>query len=299
MLCEKALQPHGLWFVLLKYSDGTPEDVASPNLPADLRLMMRCRKAVAHACVVAGQEDHQRTPQVYDLERLPDPHAWLLYPTNTGQPQLRWENRNLNNAKITLLALEYFFFSYSSRIEAPLPKGSLLLAALCKRPLWFEKALQAATPAEINQLGEANAAAIHCLLFNARGPSDVLEASLLRLLLEHPSADVNLRAGNSPLLMVNKPVSETTPLHWAAVNNAPECAKVLLAHAAVQKDAVDSNGQTALFLACIHESMDTLKVLLQAGASTKIADGLSRTPGQVAVKLKNTAMLQLLAEARS
>ena len=68
-----------------------------------------------------------------------------------------------------------------------------------------------------------------------------------------------------------------TSLHWAAANDNPTVAKLLLAKGA-KADAKDANGWTPLHLAAINKSPAVAKLLLANGAdpNAKAKDG--KTP---------------------
>merc|ERR1712098_577918 len=76
-------------------------------------------------------------------------------------------------------------------------------------------------------------------------------------------------------------------LHWAAFYDRPICLKVLLGHTphfigCKSIDVQDVFGRTPLILAAQLGSRETVRFLLQTGASTKIKDKNQKTAHQVA-----------------
>jgi ankyrin repeat protein len=116
--------------------------------------------------------------------------------------------------------------------------------------------------------------------------------------------DINVRDEND---------QNRTPLHLAAANDRSEVLKVLLevpkppARSSLEREAVDENGDTALHVALAAGRPKPIKLLLQAGLSTKARNRAGRTPimeacrwgrsGAVMMALKTNAEVNAAAAA--
>ena len=75
--------------------------------------------------------------------------------------------------------------------------------------------------------------------------------------------------------------SEWAPLHYSAKYNNQECAIVLLAHG-VAVDAINSAGETALWIASMHGCLPIVQLLVRGGADFERASNSDRTPTDIA-----------------
>jgi ankyrin repeat protein len=82
------------------------------------------------------------------------------------------------------------------------------------------------------------------------------------------------RGANAELAL---PVNGWTPLHYASINNYPECVTALLRHG-VLVDAITTNGETALYLASWRGHLPVVQLLAKAGADVERAAIDGRTP---------------------
>jgi ankyrin repeat protein len=73
-----------------------------------------------------------------------------------------------------------------------------------------------------------------------------------------------------------------TPVVNAASRSHVGIMRALLAHGSGDIDARDEAGRTALWCACEYGRTNTVLVLLEAGADSRIADRQGRTPLKVA-----------------
>jgi len=89
-------------------------------------------------------------------------------------------------------------------------------------------------------------------------------------------------------------LSGGTPLHYAALNDRPKTAELLLQLGA-DPDAIDSHQNSALMLAAYHNCVRAGRVLLARGADTTLTDKAGRTALRTAVLRNSADMATLLS----
>lgn len=86
-------------------------------------------------------------------------------------------------------------------------------------------------------------------------------------------------------------IDEWTPLQLSCYLCKYECAKALLSHPNIQINKMTKFRGTALHLACVSNSVEIVKILLEKGAHINIEDHLKRTPIEY---VKNPEILDII-----
>ncbi|GAB1866370.1 Transient receptor potential channel pyrexia [Camponotus japonicus] len=109
----------------------------------------------------------------------------------------------------------------------------------------------------------------------------------IKLLLEY-NADVTIQTANTKL----------TPLHLTAEKGNAECTRLLL-NAGAKTETRNSSDQTAMHLATLAQSVETIDILIEAGAEVNAADNKGRIPlhNAVAKTLRGSEMVKTLIQA--
>jgi uncharacterized protein len=139
--------------------------------------------------------------------------------------------------------------------------------------------------------------------------------AVAQLLISHPATRVEVRTGKdeSPLMLaaikgqleicrhliardadVNKP--GWAPLHYAASGGKAEVVQLLLDHYAYL-DAESPNGSTPLMMAAMYGSVDTVQMLLLAGADPTLKNSRGLTALDFATKADHPGAVALIAKA--
>lgn len=169
LLLEKSLKPRGFWSVLFKYSDGSAEELKAPNLPAGhFYFGLHSHANVIGRCSAAAQATRSKVSllhhlrqarlQIYPSRLQSEPAArriclgrvrsWVrtlssasavafVTTSCSGIGQLKWDNRNLFNAKITLFAVEYWRWNYLQFMQKPPPQSPLCSSGIHSFSFFF------------------------------------------------------------------------------------------------------------------------------------------------------------------
>ena len=127
-------------------------------------------------------------------------------------------------------------------------------------PLWkLAEARAALTRGEdVNNKNSFGWTALMLAVCNANGTTALMWAvsfkhnSIVKLLLDQPAVDVNVKDDYDGL----------TALHYAALDNNAEGARMLLLHKDISANVTDNNGKTALMLAVSFRNEEVLRELV-------------------------------------
>lgn len=109
---------------------------------------------------------------------------------------------------------------------------------------------------------------------------------IFEYLLNLPQIDVNER----------DKISRLTPLQYACVNQSTvEFVKLLCNHKNIQLNAINYEGETAIYLACRHpQNVEIVKCLIACGCDITICNFKCRSPIEQAHHYKSNEILKLL-----
>ncbi len=114
--------------------------------------------------------------------------------------------------------------------------------------------------------------------------TDSVDRQEIIKLLHAAGADINIKDTEKGL----------TPLQYTALRNKPLCMKTLISYGA-DLNITEANGATALHGAVYHGNLESVKILMEAGADPNKQDNFGNTPLSLAKKTNNTSILALLS----